>query len=95
MSVALAVAGLLYVIAVPAVIQLAGPEATVALQRAMMKTGFEIVTYPVIVAWMSVMLWRGVTRMSGTTCAQTSICYTEIFSSNLALWKRLPDEFPT
>ncbi len=56
----LAVMGLLYALATPAIMRQAGPEAMEALTRAMIKSGTEIVVYPVIFALVSVMLWRGV-----------------------------------
>ncbi len=52
--------GLLYALATPAIMRQAGPEAMEALTRAIIKTGPEIVVYPVTFALVSVMLWRGV-----------------------------------
>ena len=56
----LAVMGLLYALATPAIMRQAGPEAMEALTRAIIKSGTEIVVYPVFFALVSVMLWRGV-----------------------------------
>lgn len=50
--------GLLYALAVPAVINQAGPEAMEALKRAIIKNGIEIVVYPVVFGLVSIMLWR-------------------------------------
>jgi hypothetical protein len=50
--------GLLYALAVPAVINQAGPEAMEALKRAIIKNGTEIVVYPVVFGLVSIMLWR-------------------------------------
>ena len=58
----LVVMGLLYALSVPAVYLQAGPDATEALTRAVIKNGTEIVVYPVVFALVSIMLWRAVAR---------------------------------
>ncbi len=54
--------GLLFVTAVPAVAHQAGDDATEALIRAVIKNGAEMAIYPLMLGFMSVVLWRGVER---------------------------------
>jgi hypothetical protein len=52
--------GLIYGLAVPAVVREAAPETADALKRAVLKTCTEIVVYPTVFGLVSVILWRGV-----------------------------------
>lgn len=63
--------GLLYVLSVPAVVQAASPEMAGALKRAVLKSGTEMVVYPLTFGLVSVLLWRAV-RRSSTMVAQAS-----------------------
>jgi len=52
--------GLLYATAVPTVIQQTPPEALSAINRAVVKNIVEIVTYPLVLLWVGIVVWRGV-----------------------------------